>query len=271
MNLQSSDNFQIVIPLTKIDHERRMVIGVGAVEEEDLAKEIMDYESAKPEFEAWSQRFVDATGGLSKGNVRVMHQKTVAGRLDQIVFNDDMKRVEVCAKISDQNEWNKVLDGNYTGFSIGGGYAKKWADPLRKGVTRYTPRVAEISLVDSPCQTGARFAELVKADGMVEQIELRGRASEPAQEIETFGALWKARSTPMPTFAEAWANRPMTFGELAKAAFMPVPPSMAPSNNPQRLMPMTMPASVYNMLKSPLAAAKPCPTCGQPMPKTKAS
>ncbi len=203
---------QLVIPLTKIDHERRMVIGIAALEQADLTKEIMDYETAKPAFESWSKSFVDATGGLSKGNLRVMHTKNVAGRLDQIAFNDEAKQIEVCAKITDENEWNKVLDGNYTGFSVGGGYAKKWADG---DLTRYTPRVAELSLVDSPCMPGARFAELLKADGMTEQLELRGVVHDlPA--IASFGDLWK-RAPEIPSFADAWNNRPQTYGELAKA------------------------------------------------------
>jgi hypothetical protein len=200
--------FKIDIPLTKIDAARRMVIGVAALEEPDLTKEIMDYETAKPAFELWSKSFETATNGLSKGNLRVMHTKTVAGRLDQIAFNDDAKRIEVCAKVTDDNEWQKVLDGNYTGFSVGGGYAKKWKDG---DLTRYTPRVAELSLVDSPCMPGARFADLLKADGLVEQIELHGRAGEP---VESFADLWKRRPEPVPTFADAWANRPLTFGEI---------------------------------------------------------
>jgi hypothetical protein len=254
---------QIIIPLTKIDVERRMVIGVAAIEQPDLTKEIMDYATAKPAFETWSKSFETATGGLSKGNLRVMHQKTAVGRLDQIAFNDEAKQIEVCAKVVDDNEWRKCLDGVYTGFSVGGGYAKKWKDG---DLTRYTPRVAELSLVDSPCMPGARFAELLKADGMVEQIELRGREEEP----ESFGALWKRRPETVPTFADAWAKRPMTFGELTKATPLMIPPSMLPSNRSKdSAMPSKMPASVYNAIKSPFASARLCPTCGQALPKQK--
>jgi hypothetical protein len=213
MIITNAPELGIVIPLTKIDVERRLVIGVAAQEETDKSREIMDYETAKPAFEAWSKGFEAATGGLSKGNLRVMHTKQVAGRFDQLNFDDANRRVEVCAKISDDNEWKKVLDGNYTGFSIGGGYAKKWEDPMHKGVTRYTPRISEISLVDSPCMPSALFAELVKADGMTETIELHGNV-----QSLSFSELWK-RAPAVPTFADVWADRPMTFGELAKAQF----------------------------------------------------
>lgn len=208
-----------IIPLTKIDVERRMVIGTAAEEIEDKAHEIMDYATARPQFESWSNGYKEATGGLSKGNLRVMHTKQVAGRLDDISFDDASKKVMICAKISDSNEWQKVLDGAYTGFSIGGGYLKKWNDP-DTGLTRYTPIVREISLVDQPCMPTARFAELVKGDGMSEQLELRGVA-------RTFGDLWKAQATP-PTFAE-----------LAKAGSL-IPFSLKQPNTPPPMPPVVV-------------------------------
>ncbi len=194
-----------IIPLTKIDVARRLVIGTAAEEIADKSKEIMDYATARPQFEEWSDGFSRATGGLSKGNLRVMHGKTVAGRLDAIDYDDASKKVQIVAKVSDENEWQKVLDGNYTGFSIGGGYLKKWKDP--SGLTRYTPIVREISLVDNPCIPTATFAELVKADGMVEQIQLRGVA-------RGFAQAWAERPR---TFAETWVEPAKTFGELHKS------------------------------------------------------
>ncbi|WP_051657557.1 hypothetical protein [Acidiphilium angustum] len=198
----------LLIPLTKIDVERRLVYGVAAEEAPDKAHEIMDYESAKPQFEKWSSEFVTATNGLSKGNLRVMHTKSVAGKFTEMAFDDASRRVEVCAHVVDPVEFEKCLQGVYTGFSIGGGYLKKWNDPSFPGVTRYTPDIREISLVDSPCMGGARFAEIVKADGLVEQIELVGH-------VPTFSEMWKS-APPVQTFAQAWAARPMTFAEMHK-------------------------------------------------------
>ena len=192
----TGDAHPFIIPLTKIDVERRLVIGTAAEEIADKAREIMDYDTARPQFEEWSKSFHDATGGLSKGNLRVMHTKTVAGRLDAIHYDDATKRVQIVAKVSDENEWQKCLDGAYTGFSIGGGYLNRWNDP-GTGLTRYTPIVREISLVDNPCMPTARFAELVKADGIVEQLPLHGVVR---------------------TFAELRAARPQTFGDLYKRA-----------------------------------------------------
>ena len=199
-----------IIPLTKIDVERRLVIGLAAEEVVDKAKEIMDYASARPQFEEWSDSFKQASNGMSKGNLRSMHTKTVAGKFDDISYNDETKQIHVVAKVIDEGEWQKCLQGAYTGFSIGGGYLKKWVDPSDPKLTRYTPIIREISLVDSPCMPTARFAELVKADGVVEQIELHGAPP------STFAQAWADRPV---LFADAWADRPQTFAELAKAAF----------------------------------------------------
>jgi hypothetical protein len=51
----------------------------------------------------------------------------------------------------------RAWSGTYTGYSIGGDYANRWADPVIKGAVRYTPTLTEISLVDSPCLESATF------------------------------------------------------------------------------------------------------------------
>jgi hypothetical protein len=183
---------QYFVPLAKIDEEKRLVYGIGAMEQADRSKEIMDYATAKPVFAEWSARFSDATGGMSKGNVRVMHNpKVVAGKLTEMTFDDDAKAVHVCAKIVDDNEWKKALEGCYTGFSIGGSYLKKWKDG---DLTRYTPNIAEISMVDSPCIPGARIIELQKADGTVQEIMATGRVPRTYAQLvppPTYGDLAK--------------------------------------------------------------------------------
>lgn len=162
----------MLIPIYKVDEERRLVIGRAAQEVPDRAGEIMDYDTAKPAFKAWSDETFEASGGKSYGNVRAMHGNVAAGRLESIEFDDASKAIDVTAKIVDDNEWQKVLEGVYTGFSMGGKYVKRWKDD--SGLTRYTPSVAEISIVDRPCVPTAQFAELVKTDGTVGQLMLKG-------------------------------------------------------------------------------------------------
>jgi hypothetical protein len=192
----------IDLPLVKIDEERRLIIARAAAEEPDRAKEIMDYATAVPQFQAWSQEFERSTNGLSKGNVRVMHDpKSAVGKVTEMNFNDSDKAVEVVMKIIDDQAWRKALEGVYTGVSIGGGYLKKWKDG---DLTRYTPIIREISLVDNPCIPTARFAELVKANGATESLQLNGQ-------IRTFSQMWAEKPQ---TFAKRWHSRPRTFNEI---------------------------------------------------------
>jgi hypothetical protein len=159
---------RVFVPLTKVDEEQRLVYGVITEEVQDKAGETMDYATSKENFVKWSGGIEKATGGLSKGNVRVMHQLKVAGKLTDISYDDDDKSIEVCAKVVDDEEWNKVLEGCYTGFSVGGSYGKKWTDKETK-LKKYTAVPNEVSLVDNPCVHGATFS-LVKADGAEEEV-----------------------------------------------------------------------------------------------------
>src|SRR5262249_53210504 len=81
-------------------------------------------------------------------------------------FNDAGKQIEICAKVVDDAEWAKVVEGVYTGFSQGGAYERRWTDA--EGRTRYTAAPNEISLVDLPCLPQATF-EMIKADGTSER------------------------------------------------------------------------------------------------------
>lgn len=154
----------LFLPLTKVDVKERVVYGVAAVEEPDRSREIFDYESSKPLFQAWSASFEKVTDGKSLGNVRAMHGKVAAGKLDEITFDDVNKTISVAAKIVDDNEWKKVEEGVYTGFSIGGAYAKRWPDG---DLHRYTATPSEISIVDNPCMPSATFS-MIKMDGTTE-------------------------------------------------------------------------------------------------------
>jgi hypothetical protein len=155
----------IFLPILKVDSSRREVHGVMAEEAKDRAGETFDYFSSKPYVLAWSKEIEKTTDGKSVGNVRGQHGKIAAGKLVSITFDDAAKRVSVIAKIVDNNEWEKVVSGTYSGFSIGGSYIKKWEDG---GTTRYTAKPAEVSLVDFPCMYGSTFT-LIKADGVNEE------------------------------------------------------------------------------------------------------
>lgn len=168
------------IPMTKVDEEKRLVYGMATQEVVDRSDEIMDYETSKPNFEKWSTNIEKATNGKSLGNVREMHSNKAAGKLTQLNFNDSMKAIEVCAKVVDEDSWQKVKEGVLTGFSIGGSYEKRWKDST--GSTRFTASPAEISLVDLPCCPTATF-EVIKANGLTEQRQFQTKEKQPMEEI----------------------------------------------------------------------------------------
>jgi hypothetical protein len=169
-------DFRLFIPITKVDVEKRLVYGTVAEEIPDRVGEIMDYESARPEFESWSAEIAKASDGKSFGNLRAMHGQVAAGKLQSLAFDDTAKKIECCGKVVDDAEWNKVLEGVYTGFSMGGKYLKRWQDAENPQLTRYTPKPSEVSLVDNPCIPTATF-EVVKEDGSTELRKFRGAAA----------------------------------------------------------------------------------------------
>jgi hypothetical protein len=161
---------KLFVPITKVDVEKREVFGRAVQEVPDQSREIFDYASSVPHFKGWSSSFEKATESLpepSLGNIRAMHGKVAAGKVIAIDFNDAEKAIDIGTKIVDDAEWQKCVEGVYTGFSIGGSYVKKWKDADDPTLTRYTAGPSEISLVDNPCVPTARFA-MVKADGVTE-------------------------------------------------------------------------------------------------------
>ena len=161
--------------LTKVDIARREVWGRAVCEEVDKSGEVFDYEQSKPHFKAWSDEYAKITDGSSVGNLRAMHGKVAAGKLIAIDFNDTDKAIDIGTKVVDDDEWRKVTEGVYTGFSIGGEYVgeKVAAKVGDAEVKRYVAKPSEISLVDNPCGPSARFFDVIKADGVVEKVEFK--------------------------------------------------------------------------------------------------
>lgn len=172
------DPLKMFVPLAKADAAQRLVYGYFD-ETPDRSGEVFDYASSKPLIEAWSGEIAKASEGKSFGNVRAQHGRNAAGKLTEISFDDDMKKVGFVAKIVDDEEWKKVEEGVYTGFSPGGRYAKRWQDGGHK---RYTADVRELSIVDVPCNPAATFT-MVKADGAEEERAFAlDKAYEPGNE-----------------------------------------------------------------------------------------
>jgi hypothetical protein len=116
-----------------------------------------------------------------------MHGNVAAGKLIDIAFNDAQRRIEICGKVVDDAEWQKVEEGVYTGFSQGGRYLKRWPDPNAPDLVRYTAEPLEISLVDHPCLPEATFT-VVKADGSTELRKFKIGADALADTLGKIGA-----------------------------------------------------------------------------------
>jgi len=90
-------------------------------------------------------------------NIREMHQPSAVGVAKQATL--DEKGLYLSAKVVDDIAWNKVKEGVYKGFSIGGKTVSKVDDTITE------LRLSEISLVDRPANPEA-IIEVWKADGI---------------------------------------------------------------------------------------------------------
>ena len=182
-SLTKENTMKLFAQIQKVDEEKRLVYGRAADETPDKSKEKMDYDGSKPHFQKWSTEMSKDTDGKSLGNVRAMHGKVAAGVLKGIDFDDTARTIDVCAKVVDDNEWKKVLEGVYTGFSIGGAYGPKSVEKIDgEDYTKYVAIPNEISLVDRPCIPTAKFFQVQKADGSVADVEFKEPAVAKAED-----------------------------------------------------------------------------------------
>jgi hypothetical protein len=180
-------NKEIFCQLSKIDPFQGICEGVAAAEELDRDGEILDYTASKAAFQSWSDSQKVASGGKSLGNIRLQHNPSKpVGRLIDINVDDVKKQIRVIAKIEETEAKNLLQAGVLTGFSIGGGYARR--TPLPGGIVKYVAGpIGEISVVDRPCVPSAVYS-LVRADG---SHELRKFAKDPGHDQ---GELYKRAS-----------------------------------------------------------------------------
>ena len=161
------DNVRLSMPIGKVDVERRMVSGFATLDNVDRQGDIVTTESS-----------IDAFKNF-RGNLREMHQPSAVGKIvsfkEDKYFDPSDKKfysgVYVSAYVSKgaQDAWEKVLDGTYTGFSIGGNI-KTWDDAYDEKNDK-TIRVIknyelhELSLVDNPANQFANIVSIEKVNG----------------------------------------------------------------------------------------------------------
>lgn len=158
-----SNKFHLEFPFTKIDREKRIVVGIATADNIDKSGDIVDYNASMDAFGRWI------------GNIREMHAPKAVGKalsyrgIDLVDDSGDMgKAIEVEAYISKgaEDTWQKVIDGTLKGFSIGGNIGEKKSEfhtRLNKMIRRITKYdLGELSLVDNPCNPVA-YISVVKS------------------------------------------------------------------------------------------------------------
>jgi len=165
----SESSMALSFPIAKVNKEKRTVSGFASLDNVDRHGDIVTAEASKKAFENF------------RGNIREMHGPSAVGKM--IDFKEDAffdkasgkkySGVYVTAYISKgaQDAWEKVLDGTYSGFSIGGNIVDAkmekadGGDEERRVIHNYD--LHELSLVDSPANPLANFFSIQKmAKGM---------------------------------------------------------------------------------------------------------
>ena len=162
------DNVRISMPFSKVDSEKRIVSGFATLDNLDKQNDIVTPEASKSAFSKF------------RGNIREMHQPKAIGKMvsftEDKYFDPEAKKfysgIYVSAYISKgaQDAWEKVLDGTYTGFSIGG-KMNKWDDAYDEKMDSAVRIIkdydlTELSLVDSPANQFANILSVQKVDGL---------------------------------------------------------------------------------------------------------
>ena len=148
---------KIYFPIEKVDAERREVWGYASTEARDDQGEVVKRDA-----------LIAALGDYMRfANIREMHQLSAVGVVREAAVDD--KGLYVGAKIVDDQAWEKVVEGVYKGYSIGGRVTQR--DPSDyKIITGLT--LHEISLVDRPANPEAIF-DYWKAGGAPQMPESR--------------------------------------------------------------------------------------------------
>jgi hypothetical protein len=162
------DNVRLSMPFSKVDQERRIVSGFATLDNIDKQSDIVTTEASMSAFSKF------------RGNIREMHQPSAVGKMvsfkEDKYFDPESKKfysgVYVSAYVSKgaQDAWEKVLDGTYTGFSIGG-RMNKWDDAYDEKMDCAIRIIkdydlVELSLVDNPANQFASILSVEKVDGV---------------------------------------------------------------------------------------------------------
>ena len=161
------DSVRLSMPIGKIDKERRIVSGFATLDNVDKQGDVVDTTASMSAFKSF------------RGNLREMHQPSAVGKVvsfkEDRYFDPSTKKfysgVYVSAYVSKgaQDAWEKVIDGTYSGFSIGGNI-RKYDDQYDEGIDKAVRIIKEyelheLSLVDNPANQFANIFSIEKVNG----------------------------------------------------------------------------------------------------------
>lgn len=145
------NELKIFVPFLKVNKKKKMVYGYATTEVEDSQGEIVEKKAIRKAWEDY-MRFA---------NIREMHQNSAVGVTKEFLHDD--KGTWIGGKIVDKDAWEKVLEGVYKGFSIGGKVLRKVGNRIKDLI------LSEISVVDRPANPEAVFTMVKRDDsGFVE-------------------------------------------------------------------------------------------------------
>jgi len=209
------DSVRLSMPFSKVDVEKRIVSGFATLDNVDKQNDIVTTDASLKAFNSF------------RGNIREMHQPSAVGKMvsfkEDKYFDPETKKfysgVYVSAYISKgaENTWEKVIDGTYTGFSIGG-RMNKWDDAYDEKMDLQIRVIkdydlVELSLVDNPANQFASILSVEKIDGV---DVIKGEA----MDVEVENVFWDQDSGIVMLSEEEELSSPATGEPMANIGFV---------------------------------------------------
>jgi len=141
----------VFIPFQKFDEEQRMVYGYASTETQDNQGEVTKLDTIAKALDDY----------MKFANIREMHKPNAVGVCKSAEVTAE--GLYIGAKVVDDAAWEKVKEGVYKGFSIGG-------KGKREGNVLTELRLTEISLVDRPANPDC-IIDIWKMEGGGENLK----------------------------------------------------------------------------------------------------
>jgi hypothetical protein len=167
----SDKNISLLMPISKIDVEKRIVSGWATTDSVDRQGDIVSSEASSKAFETF------------RGNVREQHTPLAVGKVinfkEDKYFDDKTDKinngiyVDVYVSKGAEDTWYKIQEGVLTGFSIGGNILDSQLEKIEgydkpvRVIKDY--ELQELSLVDNPANPDSNIVSIQKVNATVEK------------------------------------------------------------------------------------------------------